>query len=85
MNGTNKNIDSSKNEPSQHSEAPQPEGFGEAAGLFAPLPAGFLLERGYCCGNGCQNCPYDYKAVAEPRRSQLLAKRNNNNSNNNAC
>lgn len=19
----------------------------------------FLLERGYCCGNGCRNCPYD--------------------------
>ncbi len=19
----------------------------------------FLLEQGYCCGNGCRNCPYD--------------------------
>ncbi len=19
----------------------------------------FLLERGFCCGNGCRNCPYD--------------------------
>ncbi|GEM_PF-2916556 len=19
----------------------------------------FLLERGYCCGNGCRNCPYE--------------------------
>lgn len=18
----------------------------------------FLLKRGYCCGNGCRNCPY---------------------------
>lgn len=84
MQDTDDIKDTPKSEPSQHGEAPQPEGFGEA-GLFAPLPAGFLLERGYCCGNGCQNCPYDYKAVAEPRRSQLLAKRNNNNSNNNAC
>ena len=19
----------------------------------------YLLERGYCCGNGCRHCPYD--------------------------
>ena len=37
--------------------------------------ASYLLERGYCCGNGCKHCPYDYKAVPEPRRSQLLTKR----------
>jgi hypothetical protein len=22
----------------------------------------FLRERGYCCGNGCLNCPYHPKA-----------------------
>jgi hypothetical protein len=22
------------------------------------LTAGFLLKRGYCCQNGCRNCPY---------------------------
>jgi hypothetical protein len=38
----------------------------------------YLLDRGYCCGNGCLNCPYDYKAVPEPRRSQLLAQRKEN-------
>jgi hypothetical protein len=37
--------------------------------------ADYLLQRGYCCGNGCLNCPYDYKAVPEPRRSFLLQKR----------
>ena len=37
--------------------------------------AQYLLDRGYCCGNGCVNCPYDYKAVPEPRRSMLLEKR----------
>ena len=47
---------------------------------FNPLTAEYLLERGYCCGNGCVNCPYDYKAVHEPRRSQLLKKRSNKNS-----
>lgn len=38
--------------------------------------AEYLLQRGYCCGNGCKNCPYDYKAVPEPRRSLLLKQRN---------
>lgn len=31
----------------------------------------YHLEKGYCCGNGCRHCPYDYDQVAEPRRSQL--------------
>lgn len=35
----------------------------------------YLLDRGYCCGNGCKHCPYDYKAVPEPKRSYLLEKR----------
>lgn len=34
----------------------------------------YLLERGYCCGNGCRHCPYDYEAVPEPRRSILKEK-----------
>jgi hypothetical protein len=37
--------------------------------------AQYLLDRGYCCGNGCLHCPYDYKAVPEPKRSFLLKKR----------
>ena len=39
--------------------------------------AHYLLQRGYCCGNGCRHCPYDYEAVPEPQRSQLLTKRTN--------
>lgn len=35
----------------------------------------YLIQRGYCCGNGCKNCPYDYEAVPEPKRSKLLALR----------
>ena len=23
----------------------------------------YLLERGYCCGNGCRNCPYRKKEL----------------------
>jgi Family of unknown function (DUF5522) len=33
------------------------------------LTADFLLNRGYCCGNGCRNCPY------EPRHAGPSAKR----------
>jgi len=36
--------------------------------------AQYLLERGYCCGSGCLNCPYENKAVPEPKRSMLLEK-----------
>lgn len=32
----------------------------------------FHLERGYCCGNGCKHCPFDYQNVPEPKRSRLL-------------
>lgn len=39
------------------------------------MTAEYLLQRGYCCGNGCKNCPYDYKMVPEPKRTQLLQKR----------
>ncbi|HXB08296.1 MAG TPA: DUF5522 domain-containing protein [Puia sp.] len=35
-------------------------------------------ERGYCCGNGCRHCPYDYERVSEPRRSELIAQRKAN-------
>ena len=35
----------------------------------------YHLERGYCCGNGCSHCPYDYENVPEPRRAELLAKK----------
>lgn len=39
------------------------------------LTAHYLLNRGYCCGNGCKHCPYDYLQVPEPRKSQLLKER----------
>ena len=35
----------------------------------------FLLDRGYCCGSGCKHCPYNYEAVPQPKRSQLLKRR----------
>ncbi|MCX6207969.1 MAG: DUF5522 domain-containing protein [Bacteroidetes bacterium] len=42
---------------------------------FIVFTAEYLLQRGYCCGNGCKHCPYDYKNVLEPKRSELLRNR----------
>lgn len=35
------------------------------------LTAHYLLKRGYCCGNGCRNCPYENqsKKVSNSSRS----------------
>jgi hypothetical protein len=41
---------------------------------FVVLTAKFHLDRGYCCGNGCKHCPYDYQNVREPKRSELRAR-----------
>jgi uncharacterized protein DUF5522 len=38
----------------------------------------YLFERGFCCGNGCLNCPYNYMNVPEPKRTELLNKRAEN-------
>lgn len=32
----------------------------------------YLFERGYCCGNGCRHCPYNYINVPEPLHTQLI-------------
>jgi len=34
--------------------------------------ATYLQERGFCCGNGCLHCPYNYMNVPEPKRTLLL-------------
>ena len=38
----------------------------------------FLLDRGYCCGSGCKHCPYNYEAVPQPKRSNLLRNKTSN-------
>jgi hypothetical protein len=38
----------------------------------------FLSDRGYCCGSGCKHCPYNYEAVPQPKRSELLQKKSTN-------
>jgi len=37
----------------------------------------YHLEKGFCCGNGCKHCPYDYEKVPEPLRTQLLVSKRN--------
>ena len=44
----------------------------------------YLLDRGYCCGNGCRHCPYNYEGVPEPKRSFLLEQRQNTTPDKNA-
>lgn len=35
----------------------------------------YHLTKGYCCGHGCRHCPFQYDAVPEPKRSELLAQK----------
>ena len=42
------------------------------------LTTSYLLKRGYCCGNGCKHCPYQYVNVPEPGRTTLLHNSNTN-------
>ncbi|MFM7672462.1 MAG: DUF5522 domain-containing protein [Bacteroidota bacterium] len=39
----------------------------------------YHLDKGYCCGNGCRHCPYDFEGIPEPRRSELIQVRNEEN------
>jgi hypothetical protein len=49
---------------------------------YIVLTEKYHLEKGYCCGNGCLHCPYDYSEVPEPRKSDLIAKRRHEKENN---
>jgi len=48
---------------------------------YTVLTEKYHLERGYCCGNGCRHCPYNYERVSEPRRSELIAQQTSPNGN----
>jgi hypothetical protein len=39
---------------------------------FIVLTKKYHLDKGFCCGNGCKHCPYNYEAVPEPKRTFLL-------------
>jgi len=40
---------------------------------YIVLTKNFHLKKGYCCGNGCKHCPYDYESVPEPLKSEMKA------------
>jgi hypothetical protein len=40
---------------------------------YIVLTEKFHLKKGYCCGNGCLHCPYEYQNVPEPKRTDLLS------------
>ncbi|MEO5592332.1 MAG: DUF5522 domain-containing protein [Chitinophagaceae bacterium] len=35
----------------------------------------YHLDKGFCCGNGCSHCPFNYENVPEPKRTILLEKK----------
>jgi hypothetical protein len=43
------------------------------AGHYMVLTEKYHLEKGFCCGNGCRHCPYNFDNVPEPKRSELLS------------
>ena len=38
---------------------------------YIVLTQKYHLDKGFCCGNGCRHCPYNYANVPEPKRSEL--------------
>jgi hypothetical protein len=34
----------------------------------------YHFQRGYCCGNGCRHCPYNYENVTDVKKRELLRK-----------
>ncbi|WP_341838492.1 DUF5522 domain-containing protein [Chitinophaga pollutisoli] len=42
---------------------------------YVVLTEKFHRERGFCCGNGCLHCPFDYEKVPDEKRNRLLEAR----------
>ena len=38
----------------------------------------YHVKKGFCCGNGCKHCPYNYESVPEPKRTELINQSKNN-------
>ena len=39
---------------------------------YMVLTEKFHLAKGFCCGNGCKHCPYNYINVPEIKRRELI-------------
>jgi len=44
---------------------------------YIVLTEQYHLDKGFCCGNGCKHCPYNYENVPEPKKSILLQEKGN--------
>ncbi len=44
---------------------------------YIVLTEQYHLDKGFCCGNGCKHCPYNYESVPEPKKSILLQEKGN--------
>ncbi len=42
---------------------------------YIVLTSVYHSKKGYCCGNGCLHCPYNYINVEECKRKILLTER----------
>lgn len=51
------------------------EDFYFAASGYIVLTEKYHLKKGFCCGNGCRHCPYEFENVPEPRKSELINNR----------
>lgn len=46
---------------------------------YMVLTEKYHVDKGFCCGNGCRHCPFNYENVPEPKRSELLMLKDKNN------
>jgi hypothetical protein len=44
---------------------------------FIVMTEKYHVERGFCCGNGCRHCTYEYANVPEPKRTELMNSKEN--------
>jgi Family of unknown function (DUF5522) len=40
---------------------------------YIVLTEKYHLQKGFCCGNGCKHCPYNYINVPQPQQTKLLS------------
>ncbi len=48
---------------------------------YVVLTEKYHLEKGFCCGQGCRHCPFDYVNVPEFKRMNFIDKTKGNRGN----
>lgn len=62
-----------KNDTAHSNAAPRVEESNEEIAIFdedGALSRDFLLRRGFCCENGCKNCPYGFHETRRASKGQ---------------